>query len=72
MKLAENEETVNYLSESLAATLPPKQDGISEQSPLTSEWKNYIGSPASQEFEVNVKDYLCSLLEDSPTLDIEF
>ena len=53
LELAEDKETINYLWESLAAVLPPKLDGTSERSPLTSEWENYIGSPVRNKVSLN-------------------
>ena len=53
LELAEDAETINYLWESLAAVLPPKLDGTSERSPLTSEWENYIGSPVKNKVSLN-------------------
>ena len=53
LELAEDEETINYLWESLAAVLPPKLDSTIDRSPLTSEWENYIGSPVRNKVSLN-------------------
>ena len=56
LELAEDGEIINYLWESLAAVLPPKQDGTiatSKTLPLTSEWEKEIGSPVRNKVSLN-------------------
>ena len=63
LELAEDGEIINYLWESLAAVLPPKQDRSAL--PLTSEWVDRIGSPVKNKVSLNQGVLKSLYLEES-------